>query len=181
MSEIEEIFNKNISDEEVVLAGAIVDYTYRQEIFGFLLTYWEIPGMKPEYAAYTYERNSRLLLQKRDDFCEKAHFNITMHHNGIESFKQSNILCSFSKEALLVFGWYISIDSDGVKLFDKHGEQIGRLEYYYGNRTGIGNRSHSNQPLMQRWIVRREVFNKVKQVIPFSVKYVTDIAISEFK
>lgn len=181
LSEIEEIFNKNISDEEVVLAGAIVDYTYRQEIFGFLLTYWEIPGMKPEYAAYTYERNSRLLLQKRDDFCEKAHFNITMHHNGIESFKQSNILCSFSKEALLVFGWYISIDSDGVKLFDKHGEQIGRLEYYYGNRTGIGNRSHSNQPLMQRWIVRREVFNKVKQVIPFSVKYVTDIAISEFK
>ena len=95
----------NVPDENVVLAGAVVDYTYKQEIFGFMLTYLNIPGMKPEYAACAYERNSKLVLQRRDDFYENPHYNITMHHNGIESFKQSNIMCGFSKEALLAFRW----------------------------------------------------------------------------
>lgn len=126
------------------------------------------PGMADPYwyAAYTYEKNSRLLLQKKDDFWEKPHFNITMHHNGIESFKQSNILCGFSKEALLAFGWYISIDSGGVKLFNECGVQIGQLECYYGNRTSLGNKYHSNQPHMQRWIVRKAIFDKAIQRIP---------------
>jgi hypothetical protein len=182
LSEIEEILNKGVSDEEVVLAGAVVDYTHKQEIFGFLLTYLNIPGMEPGYAACAYERNSRSLLQKRDDFIEEPHFSITLHHNGIMSFKQSNILCGFSKESLLVFEWDISIDSDGVKLFDKHGKQIGRLECFYGKRSSIGNRYHSNQPHIQRWIVQKVAFAKSIQhsEIPFEAKCVTDIVISEF-
>ena len=171
-----------MSDENVVLVGAVVDYTHKQEIFGFLLTYLDFPGMKPEYAAHAYERNSRLMLQRRGDFCEESHFNITMHHNGIESFKQSNIMCGFSKEALLVFGWYISIDSKGVKLFDRHGEQIGQLECYYGNRGSLGNRYHSNQPYMQRWIVGKEKLNKSIQEseIPVGIRRVIDTLISDF-
>lgn len=181
LSEIEKILNNGVSGEDIVLAGAVVDYTHKQEIFGFWLTYLDISGMKPEYAACAYEKNSRLLLQKRDDFWEKPHFNITMHHNGIESFKQSNILCGFSKEALLAFGWYISIDSGGVKLLNECGVQIGQLECYYGNRTSLGNRYHSNQPHMQRWIVRKEIFDKAIQRIPVGIKYVTDISISDFE
>lgn len=173
----------NVPDENVVLAGAVVDYTYKQEIFGFMLTYLNIPGMKPEYAACAYERNSKLVLQRRDDFYENPHYNITMHHNGIESFKQSNIMCGFSKEALLAFRWNISIDAGGVKLFDEDGLQIGKPECYYGNRISLGNRYHSNQPYMQRWIVdRAELEKKLFQVeIPNVLKDVVDVVIREYE
>ncbi len=181
--QIQETLEMGVSDENVVLAGAVIDYTYKQEIFGFLLTYLDIPDLKPEYAACAYERNSRLILQRREDFCEDYHFNITMHHNGIESFKQSNILCGFSKSALLAFGWIILIDSAGVKLFDRYGEQIGRLECYYGNRNGVGNRYLSNQPSMQRWVVRKDKFEKSIQQgkFPVGTKYVVDIAVTDFE
>lgn len=182
LSQIREILEMNVSDENIVLAGAVVDYTHKQEVFGFLLTYLDVPGMKPDHVAHAYERNSRLMLQRREDFCEELHINITMHHNGIESFKQSNIMCGFSKEALLAFGWYISIDSKGVKLFDRHGEQIGQLECYYGNRGSLGNRYHSNQPYMQRWIVRKEKLNKSIQQsrIPVGIRRVIDTMIRDF-
>ncbi|MEE0202435.1 MAG: hypothetical protein U0I51_18090 [Muricomes sp.] len=181
--QIREILEMNVPDENVVLAGAVVDYTYKQEIFGFMLTYLNIPGMKSEYAACAYERNSKLLLQTRDDFYEDPHYNITMHHNGIESFKQSNIMCGFSKEALLAFGWHISIDTGGVKLFDEDGSQIGKLECYYGNRTSLGNRYHSNQPYMQRWIVDRTALEqKLLQVEnPNLLKEVVDVVIREYE
>lgn len=181
--QIREILEMNVPDENVVLAGAVVDYTYKQEIFGFILTYLNILGMKPEYAACAYERNSKLVLQRRDDFYEDPHYNITMHHNGIESFKQSNIMCGFSKEALLAFGWNISIDAGGVKLFDEDGSQIGKFECYYGNRISLGNRYHSNQPYMQRWIVdRTELEKKLFRVeIPNVLKDVVDVVIREYE
>ena len=181
--QIREILEMNVPDENVVLAGAVVDYTYKQEIFGFMLTYLNIPGMKSEYAACAYERNSKLLLQTRDDFYEDPHYNITMHHNGIESFKQSYIMCGFSKEALLAFGWHISIDTGGVKLFDEDGSQIGKLECYYGNRTSLGNRYHSNQPYMQRWIVDRTALEqKLLQVEnPNLIKEVVEVVIREYE
>lgn len=183
LSEIREILEMNVPDESVVVAGAVVDYTHKQEILGFMLTYLDVPGMKPEYAAFTYERNSKFLLQKRDDFWEEPHFNITLHHNGIESFKQSNIMCGFSKEALLAFGWHIAISSEGVKLFDEYGDQIGELECYYGSRSSLGNRYHSNQPHMQRWVVRKEKFYRSIQQseIPISIKFVTDISINDYE
>lgn len=89
----------------------------------------------------------------------------------------------FSKEALLTFGWYISVDSDGVNLYDEQGDQIGQLECYYGNRSSLGNRYHSNQPHLQRWIVQKGKFEKsVKQSkIPVGIKCVTDISVSDFE
>lgn len=181
LSEIEKILNENVSEKDVVLAGAVVDYTYKKEIFGFILTYLDLPEMKSQYAACTYERNSRLLLQKSQDFIENPHFNITLHHNGIMSFKQSNVLCGFSKEALLFFGWDISIGSDGEKLLDKDGEQIGQLECYYGNRTSLGNRYQSNQPFIQRWVVKKDKIDEAIRKIPTGIKSVTDISIRDFE
>ena len=181
LSEIEKILNENVSEKDVVLAGAVVDYTYKKEIFGFILTYLDLPEMKSQYAACTYERNSRLLLQKSQDFIENLHFNITLHHNGIMSFKQSNVLCGFSKEALLFFGWDISIGSDGEKLLDKDGEQIGQLECYYGNRTSLGNRYQSNQPFIQRWVVKKDKIDEAIRKIPTGIKSVTDISIRDFE
>lgn len=64
-----------VSDDHMVIAGAVVDYSYKQELMAFMLAYLNIPGMKPEYATYTYERNSRLFLQMREDFLEEKHFN----------------------------------------------------------------------------------------------------------
>lgn len=181
LAELKDIFNKDVSEEETVLAGTIVDYTYKKEICGFELTYINALGMKPEYAAWIFERNSRLLLQQRDDFSEKKHCNITMHHNGIESFKQSNIMCGFSKRALQEFGWHISIDVNGVRVFDESGEPIGRLEYYYGNRTCLGNRYHSNQPYMQRWIVSKRKIDEKTQKNRREIKRVLDISIKGFE
>ena len=180
--EIENILNKGVSEEDEVIAGAVIDYTYKQEIFGFMLTCIDIdiPWMKNEYAACAYERNSRLLLQKRDDFIEGRHFNITLHHNGIMSFKQSNVLCGFSKNALKLFKWSISVDSEGIKLFDENDNQIGKLEYYYGNRS-LENHYLSNQPYMQRWIVKKAKIDEVVQKNQIQRKCIMDISIRDFE
>lgn len=179
---IKEILNTGLAEDEILLGGCVVDYTYKKEILGYLLSYWNIPGMKPEYAAYSYERNSRMFLQCRYDFIEDTHFNITLHHNGIESFKQSNIVCGFSKKALEFFEWQVEVCYDGLKVIDNKGKIIGRFETYYGNRGSIGNRYHSNQPYLQRWIIyKKELEKTLYQVgVPNLINDVADIVIKEF-
>lgn len=54
-----------------------------------MVSYFSIPGLPSKYAAYCYERNSRLLLQSRPDFSEQEHYNITLHHNGMKVFKEA--------------------------------------------------------------------------------------------
>ena len=71
-SRIKELLEAGVSNDYMVIAGAVVDYTYKQELLAFMLAYLNIPGMKSEYAAYTYERNSRLILQMREDFFEES-------------------------------------------------------------------------------------------------------------
>lgn len=182
-SKIKELLETGVSDEHMAIAGAVVDYTYKQELVAFMLTYLNIPGMKPEYVAYTYERNSRLILQMREDFFEKKHFNISLHYNGIESFQHSNIMCGLSKTALLAFGWHIEVGINGVKLLNECGEQIGWLEYYYGSRSDMGNRYHSNQPYLQRWIVqKKELDRSMREAgIPHSVERVVDFCIQDYE
>ena len=46
-SKIKELLEVGISDDHMVIAGAVVDYTHKQETIAFMLTYLNIPGMKP--------------------------------------------------------------------------------------------------------------------------------------
>lgn len=124
-----------------------------------------IPGLPSKYAAHCYERNSRLLLQSRPDFSEQEHYNITLHHNGIESFQGSNIMCGFSKISLDEFHWHINITVNGMRLFNEGGQEIGRFEYYYGQRGNMGNRYISNQPLLQRWVVSKDAISKARCIV----------------
>lgn len=130
-----------------------------------MVSYFSIPGLPSKYAAYCYERNSRLLLQSRPDFSEQEHYNITLHHNGIESFQGSNIMCGFSKISLDEFHWHINITVNGMRLFNEGGQEIGRFEYYYGQRGNMGNRYISNQPLLQRWVVSKDAVSKARCIV----------------
>lgn len=139
--------------------------------------------MKPEYAANTYERNSKFILQMREDFFEKEHINISLHYNEIESFQNSNIMCGLSKTALLAFRWHIEVGINGVKLLDECGEQVGWFEHYYGNRSDLGNRYQRNQPYLQRWIVQKEKLDKsIRETgIPHPVQRVVDFCILDYE
>lgn len=163
--QIHDILFEGVDDTETVLAGGIIDYTHKEEIFGFMVSYFSIPGLPSKYAAYCYERNSRLLLQSRPDFSEQEHYNITLHHNGIESFQGSNIMCGFSKISLDEFHWHINITVNGMRLFNEGGQEIGRFEYYYGQRGNMGNRYISNQPLLQRWVVSKDAISKARCIV----------------
>ena len=163
--QIHDILFEGVDDTETVLAGGIIDYTHKEEIFGFMVSYFSIPGLPSKYAAYCYERNSRLLLQSRPDFSEQEHYNITLHHNGIESFQGSNIMCGFSKISLDEFHWHINITVNGMRLFNEGGQEIGRFEYYYGQRGNMGNRYISNQPLLQRWVVSKDAVSKARCIV----------------
>ena len=178
--QIDKVFSTGLNADEIVLAGAVVDYTYKQEFFGYCLSYIAVPGYTPENAASRFERNSRLGLIKRGDFYEKKHYNVTLHQNGIESFKNSNIMCGISKFALLTFGWSEQIDIEGVILLDSRRNSIGRLEYFSGARTDMGNRYPGNQPFLQRWVVKKqEVLNALDSVgCPFEIQSVTDFIVS---
>lgn len=139
------------------------------------LVLWKMKQLSPEYGINgmkqildmhrSYERNSRLLLQSRPDFSEQEHYNITLHHNGIESFQGSNIMCGFSKISLDEFHWHINITVNGMRLFNEGGQEIGRFEYYYGQRGNMGNRYISNQPLLQRWVVSKDAISKARCIV----------------
>ncbi len=173
---VSEILETGIQDDEAVLAGCIRDYTHNKEIFGFFLSYLDLPGILPLYAVHRHERNSRYFLQRRVDFIENMHYNITLHHNGVESFKDSNISCGLSKTALDSFGWSLSLSRQGFILHNSKGEIIGHQEYYYAFRS-IGNQYPSNQPYLQRWIIKQNALDGLK---PWHICTVVDSIIEDY-
>ena len=67
---------------------------------------------------------------------------------------------------------------DNIKLFIS-GQTIGRFEYYYGSRTDMGNRVYVNQPIIQRWVITKDSFNKIQDMLAFDLKQVADAMIFE--
>ena len=92
---------------------------------------------------------------------------------GAESFKGSNVMCIFSQRALNHFGWKIIFD-EGLKIINIFDEVIGRFEYYYGLRTDLGNNIYMNQPIIQRWIVDIDAFNKIQSMVAYDLKQVAN-------
>ena len=43
--QIHDILFEGVDDTETVLAGGIIDYTHKEEIFGFMVSYFSIPGL----------------------------------------------------------------------------------------------------------------------------------------
>lgn len=171
---IGKIFNTGLDSDYIVLAGAIEDYTYNQRLFGYILGYLNVPEMNEQYALLEVERNARLFLTKREDYIEYQSPNVTIHQNGIESFKQSNIMCGFRKLILSTLGWKTKFGSEGLELVNLNDEMVGKLECFYGYKTDIGNRYPSNQPYLQRWIVNKNKLYKAleESKCPFQVKTV---------
>ncbi|MCR8969792.1 hypothetical protein [Facklamia sp. 7083-14-GEN3] len=181
-SSIDVLFNTGINSDEIVLAGTIADYSDNQQLFGYTLSYLDVPEMNEQHALQVFERNARLFLKKREDYTEYISINVTMHHNGIESFKQSNIMCGFSKSILLALGWEIKFGPDGLEIVNSNNQIVGRLECFYGFRTDIGNRCRENQPYLQRWIVNKNIWKRAfeQSGCQFQVKTSTGSLIMDF-
>ena len=173
------IFTMGISDDEIVLGGALTEYSYKKELLGFMTTYIDFPTMKRDFALYVCERNARLLIHRSEEFVEEKHCNLLVHNVGVESFKGSNIMCMFSQRALNNFGWEIVFD-DGLKIVDSNNKIIGRFEYYYGLRTEMGNSIYMNQPVIQRWVVTNEAFIEIQNMLVYDLKQVADAKVFEF-
>ena len=175
---LKDIFTMGICDDEVVLGGALTEYSYKKELIGFMTTYINFPIMERDFALYVCERNVRLLIHRSDEFVEEKHCNLLVHNVGVESFKGSNIMCMFSQRALNHFGWKIAFD-DGLKIVDSNDETIGRFEYYYGLRTDMGNSTYMNQPVIQRWVVTKEAFTEIQSMLIYDLKQVASANVFE--
>ena len=172
-------FNMGISDGEIVLGGALSEYSYKKELAGFMTTYIDFPNMEKEFALYACERSVRLLFHRSDEFVEEKHCNLLVHNTGVASFKGSNIMCMFSQRALNHFGWEIIFD-EGLKIVDSNGEEIGRFEYYYGVRTDMGNNVYMNQPVIQKWVITKEAFTEIQNMLAYSLEQVADAKVFNF-
>ena len=176
---LKNIFTMGISDDEIVLGGALTDYRYKKELEGFMTTYIDFPTMKRDFALYVCERSVRLLIHRSEEFVEEKHCNLLVHNVGVESFKCSNIMCMFSQRALNHFGWEIVFD-DGLKIVDSNNKTIGRFEYFYGIRTDMGNSVYMNQPVIQRWVITNEAFTEIQNMLVYDLKQVADAKVFEF-
>ena len=176
---LKDIFNMGISDKEIVLGGALSEYSYKKELAGFMTTYIEFPAMKKEFALYAYERSARLLIHRSDEFEEEKHCNLLVHNTGVVSFKDSNIMCMFSQRALNHFGWKI-VFNNGLKIVNSNDETIGRFDYYYGLRTDMGNSIYMYQPVIQRWVVTKVAFDEIQNLFEVDLKQVADARVFEF-
>ena len=147
------------NEEEIVIAGSFYDYyPYKKMMVGYCVSYIDYPGWR-YYAANQSEHNARFFLMRRKDYVETDHYNISLQYSGVESFRDSHYLFGISKKALNNFGWAVTLDSYGFRLINKNGEQIGRHEYYYGQKD-YGSRDITNQPLLQRWIIKRKALEE---------------------
>lgn len=178
---VRKIIEMGIHDDEAVLAGSIREYTYNSELFGFYLTYLEAPGQLSPFAAYQYERNSRFFLQRRADFWEDKHHNVTLHHNGVESFQNSNISCGISKTAMHSFDWTVHLSCNGFTLHNAAGDEIGHFECFYSFKD-VSSRYPSCQPILQRWVINKSELALFKtKLMPLSVCTVVDCTATPFK
>lgn len=168
---LKNIFSIGLSETEIVLGGALTDYSYKKELTGFITTYIAFPAIKKEHALYANERNIRLLFHRNDEFTEKINCNLLVYNTGVESFKGSKLMNMFSKRALNHFGWKLIFDN-GLKVINSNNDIIGRFEYYYGVRTDIGNNIHMNQPIIQRWVITRQAFDEIRNMFIYDLKQV---------
>lgn len=88
-------------------------------------------------------------------------------------------MCMFSQRVLNHFGWEIIFD-DGLKIVDSNNKVIGRFEYYYGLRTDLENNVYMNQPVIQRWVVTKEAFTEIQNMLVYDLKQVADAKVFEF-
>ncbi len=176
---LKDIFCTGICDSEIVLGGALTEYSHKKELIGFMTTYIGFPNTERDFVLYTCERNVRLLFHRSKEFVEGKHCNLLVHNVGAESFKGSNIMCMLSQRALNHFGWK-TVFCDGLKIVNAHNETIGRFEYYYGLRTDMGNNVYMNQPVIQRWVINNEAFTEIQNMLAYDLRQVADAKVFEF-
>lgn len=153
---ISELLSSGIDSAEMVIGGCVIDYNHNSEVMCCHLAYLITPYLAlATNGDWACEQTSRLFLQKREDFAEDIHSNITLRYNGVISFSNSMIEFGPSKLALVELGWQVSVSSHGFIITNTDGAIIGRMEYYYGQRNS-GNYTTCNQPILQRWIVNKE-------------------------
>ena len=70
---IKNIFSLGISDNEIVPGGALLEYSYKKELAGFMTTYIDFTNMEKDFALYACERSVRLLFHRSDEFVEEKH------------------------------------------------------------------------------------------------------------
>jgi hypothetical protein len=181
LSELHKVLNRGINSDEIVLAGVVEDYTYKQQFFGFRMAYLDVPNYLEQYAIRIAERNSRIFLKKRMDYIEQLTPNVFIHQNGITIFNQSSIMCGFSKLLLSELGLNTKIGPERIEIYNSHNEIVAWLECYYGLRTDTLNNRASNQPYLQRWVVKKSLFEKLlrKSAFTFQVKTAEDSVIIE--
>ena len=54
------------------------------------------------------------------------------------------------------------------------------FEYYYGVRTDIGNNVYMNQPVIQRWVVTKEAFTVIQNMLAYNLEQVADAKVFYF-
>ena len=172
---LKNIFCKGLSDQEITLGGALTEYNHKKELTGFLTTYIDFPTIKRTDALYARERNIRFLIYRSNEFAEEKNSNLLIYNTGVASFKGS--MCMFSQRALNYFGWELIFD-DGLKIIDSKNNRIGRFEYYYGLRN-IGNNVYMNQPIIQRWVITKEAFAEIKNMLTYNLKQVANATVTE--
>lgn len=54
------------------------------------------------------------------------------------------------------------------------------FEYYYGLRTDMGNNVYMNQPVIQRWVVTKEAFTEIQNMLAYSLEEVANAKVFNF-
>ena len=72
---LKKILTMGISNDEIVLGGALTEYSYKKEMEGYMITYIDSPAIKKNFIASAYERNIRLLIHRSEKFIEKEYRN----------------------------------------------------------------------------------------------------------
>lgn len=158
-----ENINSGISEEEIVLGAILHTYSHKKDVvFSFqqileeevlLLNKTQLSRVYSGRSYSYYETNRFDPIYEYFD----VPFQMTYQTGGISYFNDQNILISPSFLWADLFGWETS---HIPTKWTYKGEEVVRLEYFYGPYRELYNGPIDRQPILQRWVCNKAIFEE---------------------
>ncbi|UDF17179.1 ATP-binding protein [Bacillus pumilus] len=166
--ELKNNFYKNvmsgIAEDEIILGAILLTYSYKHDV---VYSYHQI--LDKEYLLTKRVELSRVYSGRTYGFYENGRFDplyeypntsiqMTYQTGGVGYFTNQGIMLAPSKVWSDLFNWQPS--SNPRIWINEEEEEVARLEYIYGPYRELYHGPVDRQPILQRWVCKKDVFEK---------------------
>ncbi|MCU5764606.1 ATP-binding protein [Bacillus cereus] len=174
-----------IKEDEVVLGAVLLTYSSYSDV-KFIYNQF----LRNEEDYFLQEKQSGLFsgrsfafnnLERYDPFdeLEWADAQMTYGTGGMSNFMNQSFLISPSTLWNDLFNW--SPSPENTRIWLHEGEEVARMEYMHGPFRELYGGRIDRQPILQRWVCKREAYEKVTKALDIISKSVSNLIVQNHK